>query len=99
MTVAKTILAQLGGNRFVQMTSAKDFSGGPDCLMFRLPAASTKHRANAMRIYLDPTDSYRLELVKVTRAKGPEVVDKREMIYAEQLQSIFTDMTGLYTRL
>jgi hypothetical protein len=36
LTVAKTILAQLGGERFVMMTGATNFVGGADSLAFRV---------------------------------------------------------------
>ena len=37
LTVANTILQQLGGNKFRVMTGAKNFVGSNDALTFRLP--------------------------------------------------------------
>ena len=38
LKVANTILAQLGGLRFIVMTGARDFIGGDYHLIFSLPA-------------------------------------------------------------
>ncbi len=37
MSVATTILEQLGGARFTMMTGAKNFVGSPNSLLMRLP--------------------------------------------------------------
>ena len=99
MAVAQTILRQLGGNRFKAMTGASSFSGGSDCLTFRLPGRSTKHRASGMRIVLEPSDTYRIELLKVTIKNGVEIVDQRSDVYAEDLRHVFYEMTGLHVSL
>ncbi|MGI9949502.1 hypothetical protein [Vibrio hyugaensis] len=39
LRIANTILAQLGGNRFIVMTGAKQFVAIEQGLMFTLPAA------------------------------------------------------------
>jgi hypothetical protein len=95
--VAETILAQLGGNKFRAMTGAT-LSGGPDQLTVCLG------RSRAVVIKLAADDTYTVSLHKPGRftAKGdwkqPEPVT-RTGVYCDQLQSIFTELTGLYTSL
>ena len=72
MTVANTILAQLGGRKFLAMTGAYSLTGSADTLSMRLPSKSTKNKVGGMRITLDPDDTYTLVAIKLTGsfAKG-----------------------------
>lgn len=94
--IAGTILNQLGGNRFVAMTGAKNFVAGDRALNFRLPRA--KDGINLVRIVLNGMDTYDVSFLSV---RGAKFSSKREDkgIYADMLQSIFTEATGLYTSL
>jgi len=98
MTVPTIILQQLGGNRFKAMTGASSFAGDETMLSFRLPSRITKHKARGMRIFLQPDDLYRLELLTMKDFEV-EVVDSRADVYVENLRETFTDMTGLDTSL
>jgi hypothetical protein len=98
MTVAKTILQQLGGRRFTAMTGASSFSGGERMLSFRLPARITKHRAWGMMVTLQADDLYTLELLRMKDFEV-EKVDVRTDVFVENLRETFTDMTGLDTSL
>lgn len=98
LTVPTIILQQLGGERFKAMTGAASFAGDEQMLSFRLKASITKHRASGMRIYLEAADTYRLELLKI-RNFEVTVVDTRSGVYADDLQRVFTAMTGLDTHL
>jgi len=82
---AKTILAQLGGNRFLVMTGAKHIfsDNGGKALVFQLPRGA-RDGINAVRIELDASDTY-------TATKVREV----SFVYADQLQTLFTSTTGL----
>ena len=101
LRIANTILAQLGGRRFISMTGARNFIGGESCLMFSLPAGFAKDGINKVRITLDWTDTYIFEALKVSR--GPELkfetIEKLEYVYADDLEDIFTNITGLDTHL
>jgi hypothetical protein len=102
MTVANTILAQLGGRKFVAMTGASSFVGGNDTLTFRLPRSDyNKKRIKGVRITLTPDDLYTMIFFKQKGRPTFEVVEvaKHEGIYADQLAEIFTSETGLYTHL
>jgi len=98
MTVAKTILAQLGGNKFIAMTGAKDFVGGANSLQFSISSRLTKNKSNKVRIVLDPSDTYTMTFYKIRGIDFKEV-DSVSDVYAEDLQRIFTAKTGLDTHL
>ena len=101
LQVANTILAQLGGRRFIAMTGARDFIGGDNFITFSLPAGFAKEGINRIRITLDWTDTYIFEALKVYR--GPELkadtIEKRDFVYTDDLQEVFTRVTGLDTHL
>ncbi len=60
MEIAKTILSQLGGNRFITMTGAKHFVGLTEPgLQFDLPTdAGAINKVTRLRVILDPCDTY-----------------------------------------
>ena len=96
MTVAKTILDQLGGNKFIAMTGSKNFIGGDDFLSMRL--ARNKSGANYLRITLSSMDDYTVEFFKMTKFDLISVYSSGG-VYCDQLQNLFTSVTGLDTRL
>jgi len=99
MTVANTILAQLGGNKFRAMTGARNFAGSDNSLTFRFP---NRKGPNSCRVTLNSMDLYDVEFMRIRRSKGVPGVKttaKRNGLYADQLQSVFTEETGLYTHL
>jgi hypothetical protein len=99
--IAQTIFAQLGGRRFIAMTGARNLIGGENYLMFSLPTGFAKNGINNVRITLDWTDTYIFEALKVTRRPELklETIEKLERVYVEDLQRIFTEVTGLDTHL
>jgi len=97
--VAKTILQQLGGNKFITMTGAKNFVSSENTLAFKFP---NKSGANSCQITLNSLDLYDIKFVRIRNKQGiPQFKTTAEHngIYADQLQSIFTQETGLYTYL
>ena len=92
MVVATTILQQLGGQRFQTMTGARDFVGDSDRLMFRLPR--TKKGITHVAVCLASNDTYTLTFSRYRDLTLTEVA-KVSDVYAEQLQDIFTEHTGL----
>lgn len=106
MNVTQTILAQLGGNRFIAMTGAKNFVSSETGLSFQLPAHFAKKKIIGVRITLQPDDLYRVEFfAKAKRdpilkvSVGVDLVEAYDGIYADTLRWLFTDVTGLETRL
>jgi hypothetical protein len=90
---AQTVIAQLGGNKFLAMTGARDFVRGSDDLRFRLPRPS---KITHFWVRLEADDTYtveggkwnakRLEVVRIKRAEG---------VTGETLAPIFEQITGL----
>ena len=101
--VAKTILEQLGGGKFIAMTRSKDFIDLGNGL--RMNLARNKTSANRLEIILDrETDTYIMKFFRQTFSKKTFEVSKkdialREGVYCDMLEEMFTSTTGLYTRL
>ena len=96
MTVAKTILEQLGGRRFIVMTGSKNFVGSNDSLSFKVGSNGSK--VTHVRVTLTPADLYTVVFMNVRKFEVKEL-SKHEDVYNDQLQEIFTRETGMYTRL
>lgn len=94
--VAETILSQLGGNRFIAMTGASSFSYGDACLNFRI--GSNPKKVKAVRITLEPSDTYKMEFLTIRKFEV-KTLSEVSGIYCDMLQEIFTNHTGLYTKL
>ncbi|EBZ4888481.1 hypothetical protein EZW88_24480 [Salmonella enterica subsp. enterica serovar Bredeney] len=97
--IAVETLNQLGGNKFIAMTGAKNFvwlekSG----LIFKLPSDFARNGINLVRIKLEPSDTYNIEFLK-SRGASLKSIASFEIIYCDQLQEIFTVTTGRYTHL
>jgi hypothetical protein len=96
MEIAKTILSQLGNNKFIAMTGAKSFVAGTNSLSFRIPKA--KQSINYVKITLNSLDLYDMEFGRI-RANTYKVVETANGVYNDQLQKLFTSNTGLHTYL
>lgn len=100
--VSTTILNQLGGRKFLAMTGSKNLAygtneNGNDMLSMHLTRNQSK--AKYLTITLMPSDTYCVEFTKADRAFNLITVQKFDNVYAEDLQDIFTAVTGLYTSL
>lgn len=103
------ILKQLGGKQFIVMTGVKNIVyDGDNNLRMNLPRNMSK--ANRLVISLQPTDTYKMTFSKFTPEKfnrkfftwseSKDVIIKEfKNIYCDQLQEIFTQTTGMYTKL
>lgn len=98
--IANTILSQLGGNRFIAMTGAKNFIALQSGLQLDLPkkAHYVKNGITRLWIELTPADTYTIRAWKI-RGMNAYQVDLVENVYCDELQSHFTDLTGLDTHL
>lgn len=110
-TVAQTIYEQLGGKRFTVMTGAKDFVSSEYKLGFRIGRNMSK--ANKVVITLDWDDTYTMTFSKYTpyslkikndgtahiTEESDKIIAEYKGIYCDMLQEIFTQVTGMYTRL
>lgn len=97
LQVANTILDQLGGHKFKVMTGANTFIDNGKGLTFRLPNRN-KIKTNLITINLNGMDLYDITFYNVRGSKLKTLAVK-ENIYNDQLQDVFTDVTGLYTHL
>lgn len=97
MEIAKIILQQLGGNRFIAMTGAKNILAIENGLSFKLPRF-VGVKINHVKIILNDYDLYDLEFGRI-HGMNYKVLSRIENVYAEMLQDIFTTETGLDTHL
>ena len=95
--IAKTILQQLGGNKFIAMTGAKNLGFTDKGLQMKI-GRNSKGVTHVI-IELDRgKDLYNIEFVQVRNFKR-KTIKKLKGIYADQLGEIFTRYTGLRIRL
>lgn len=114
MTIADTILNQLGGNHFIVMTGAKNFVWDEKNYTLRMTLPKNGSKANRLHITLNGDDTYTMYFFKYTPSKlkidnkkgtadfiEKKIIDvkKYEHIYCDQLQELFTETTKMYTSL
>lgn len=100
--VAATILTQLGGHRFIAMPGSNNFSYGTtaegnDCFVCHL--TKNKSTAKYLSITLMVDDTYTMKFSKTNKAYDIIIVNETAGVYYDQLQDIFTEVTGLNTSL
>jgi hypothetical protein len=101
-TVATQILDQLGKFRFLSMTGSKNLIDTNDGL--RMDLVQNQSGCNRLHITLEADDTYRMYFYRmVIDRKTFDVKLSKEQtfegVYADNLQSIFTKVTGLDTHL
>jgi len=95
------ILRQLGGNKFLAMTGTKNLvysAKENNYLLMKL----TKNLSGAqyLKITLTVWDTYTMVFSKVNSKTGEiKTVKEIKNVYCDELQSVFSKVTGLYTRL
>jgi len=94
--VAKTILQQLGGNKFIAMTGAKNLGSTNKSLQFKI-GRNSKSISHVI-ITLKSSDLYEMEFIRIRGVKRT-VVKKVKGVYNDQLGKIFTKYTGMNVRL
>lgn len=108
------ILNQLGGNRFLLMTGTKNIVYGTDDNrrdFVRMTLHKNASKANRLTIYYDYSlDAYDMEFEKITAPRWlpkqytysepkQELINSYHCVFCDQLQELFTETTGLLTRL
>lgn len=96
--VAATILDQLGARKFLVMTGARDLVATAQGLQFKLPASFAKGGVNMIRVELNAMDTYDVIAGRWARLDFKEKA-RESMIYGEDLQRAFTNLTGLDTHI
>lgn len=91
-TVAIEILKQLGGNRFIAMTGAKNFACTDNSFLCQIPMK--KDRISHIKITLNAMDTYDLEFLS---AWGGDLktVATFEGAYNDMLRNVVSSRTGL----
>lgn len=108
MEIAKTILDQLGGNKFLAMTGANHLVADGSTLRMNLPKNAS--RANRLYVTLDGSDTYTMRFFRFTPGRlnkktfawtddRTEEVKLVDGVYCDMLQDIFTATTGMATSL
>ena len=97
LTVAKTILEHLGGNKFCMMTGAKNLAGDENSLSMRIGRNSSN--SNYLKITLNSMDLYDMKFCKLTRKFEEKSVTEYSDVYNDMLTDVFTEHTGMYTKL
>jgi hypothetical protein len=95
MTVAQTILDQMGGTRrIMMMTGAKQFVSSDDGVQFSFKGS---RKYNKVVVKLAADDTYTVGMFKI---RGVSVKGQNfDGIYADQLVELFERETGLYLTL
>ena len=98
-TFATTLINQLGGNRFIAMTGAKEFvyNEKRSSLRFRI-GRGAENKANVVIIRLNAMDLYDIEFYHL-RGVNFRTISEHTGLYADQLRDMFTRETGFYTSL
>jgi len=94
--IAKTILQQLGGNKFIAMTGAKNLGHTNKGLQMKI-GRNSKGITHVI-INLKASDTYEMEFIKL-RGPSRKVVKKVSGVYNDMLGKIFTKYTGMRTSL
>ena len=97
MSIAKTILEQLGGNKFVVMTGAKNFVDCGDALSMKI--GRNKTSSNYLKITLNMMDLYDVRFSRVSLKGGERSVTEYNDVYNDSLVEVFEKHTGMYTSL
>ena len=97
MSVATTILNQLGGNKVRVMTGAKNFMDHGNALSMRIGRNSSN--SNYLKITLNDSDLYDVRFSKVTKMGEEKSVREFNDVYNDMLVEIFESHTGMYTSL
>ena len=106
--IARTILEQLGGNRFIAMTGSKDFVSDGNTLHMTL--RKNQSPANRLDITLTWDDLYNMRFFQYTPGrlnkktlewKSEKITEVKtfEGVTFDMLQDLFTEVTGMKTSL
>lgn len=108
MSVGEKILEQLGGSMFIGMTGCHHFVTDKNSLLMQIPKNESK--ANRLKITLQSNDLYTMNFFKYVPPRKKrnsfeytedKIIPVKELtdVYCDQLETIFTQVTGMYTRL
>ena len=94
----KQLLQQLGGNRFIAMTGAKNLAIDKPKNELHMKIGRNAKGVSHVRIRLTSMDLYDMEFLQV-RAGRIKIKSKEKGVYADQLGKMFKKNTGMNVRL
>lgn len=97
----KTIIDWLGGNKFAVMVGMKDlvFAYDKDGYVgIRLKFGKNRTKANTLVVQYNKYDLYDVAFWRIGRS-GASLIEEFSNVYGEDLQRVFTEVTGLQTSL
>jgi hypothetical protein len=96
MTIAQTIMQQIGGRAFFMIGASNFVAQADGGLSFKV--GKNAKGVTHLNIELDPSDTYSVRALRVTKRsiaqKGSQC-----FVYADQLHTAIEALTGLYTSL
>lgn len=104
---AYQMLLQLGGKRFLAMTGSHNLMAAartqhnPNAWL-RMDLVPNQGKVNRMKISLMPDDTYTVEFYHMRLVGIDPIITNEQVhkwVYAEDLQELFTSVTGLDTSL
>ena len=93
-----TLLQQLGGNKFMVMTGAKNLMVDKKEKSLHMRIGKNSKGINHIKITYMPDDTYKMDFGRI-RKMDYKVVRSVTGVYADALQDVFTEVTGMYTSL
>lgn len=81
------------------MTGSKNFVKDDKNKTLTMKLTRNKIKAQYLIITLKPSDTYKMEFCKFKRNFDKVSLETFDDVYADQLQKLFTEATGLYTSL
>ena len=97
--VANIIKQQLGGNKFMAMTGAKNYNQNDTSLSLYFPKLLIKNKGNILTISLKQDDTYTLQFSYLDKNMNLNEESIYEEVYAGMLHDIISDVTGLVVSL
>lgn len=95
LEIAKEIIKQLGGNKFIMMCGVQNMAYGESSIQFKIRGSK---KVSHVSIKLNSLDLYDITFHKCVKFDC-KVVSEVNNIYDDMLQKTFTAETGLYTSL
>lgn len=94
---ATETISQLGGKKFIAMTSAKSFVYGENGLQFSI-GSGAKRKINKVVISLNDSDTYNMQFWSIKGVDMRKVAEHKN-VYNDMIRNIFTFETGFLTSL
>lgn len=93
--IAQTIYEQIGGNKCMAMVGGHTLAYDTKAFMFRFKMCK---QCNHCTITLNDKDLYDVKFIKIWGTKIKQYTNFAD-VYFDQLEDVFTQVTGLNTRL